>query len=57
MPVKMHHCLEYRLVKEFQVLFITLFSENQIIFWLINFQFREKTKISELHFLTHIGDF
>lgn len=57
MPVKMHCYLEYRHVKEFQVLFITLFSESQIIFWLINFQFREKTKISELLFLTRIGDF
>lgn len=54
MLVKMYQYLEYKLVKEFQVLFITLPSESQIIFWLINFQFRKKTKISELHFLTQI---
>lgn len=56
MLVKIYHYLKYRLVKEFQVLFITL-SESQIIFWFINFQFRKKTKISELHFLTQIGNF
>lgn len=41
----MYQYLEYKLVKEFQVLFITLPSESQIIFWLINFSSEKRQKL------------